>query len=412
MKILSIYRYYLPDSAPYGRILAPILERMAASGHRVVVLTGQPSYNRSEKRPRNENIHGVEVKRICLLPEKRGRQILRAFNFMLFLAVTILHALRNRYDVLIVNSYPPVLMGLTARIISALTAIPYIYHCQDIHPESTFAAGYLRNKFLLSLLKKIDTGSCNNASTVVTLSQDMSNTLNRRGVEAGRIIVRNNFVTDICKGGNNLPDGFPATTDDDFLLLYAGNIGRFQGLDNLIESARILKSDDHIKFVFMGNGLALNNIKLRAAEMIDKTVYFVSHQSAQTVSNAIRRTDFGIVTLRKGIYRLAYPSKTMSYLAEGCPLIAIVEEESTLAKETTSRGCGYACRPSDPRKLSEVILLARSNKEIWRQKRVEISKEAKRQFGNEEALEFWSALIDRTGKHFTDGKGAIFFSGR
>jgi glycosyltransferase involved in cell wall biosynthesis len=288
-------------------------------------------------------------------------------------------------------------MGLTARIISTLTAIPYIYHCQDIHPESALAAGYLKKSFLYFLLRRIDTGTCNNASAVVTLSHDMANTLIERGVKANRIIIRNNLMTDVFENCDIVPDGFPVRNDDDLLLLYAGNIGKFQGIDNIIETARILKNDRNIKFVFMGSGIALNDIKRQAAEMIDKTVYFVSYQSTQIVANAVRTADFGLVSLQKGIYRVAYPSKTMTYLAEGCPFIAIVEEESVLAEETTSQGFGYSCRPGDPQKLAEVILRARRDKDIWKKRRREIGERAQRQFGSEGALEFWSALINWIG---------------
>jgi colanic acid biosynthesis glycosyl transferase WcaI len=409
MRILSIYRYYLPDSAPYGKILAPILERMAEVGHKVVVLTGQPSYNSSEKRPWNEKINGVDVSRVWLFPENRKRPILRALNFVLFLIMTTLHALMRRYDLLIVNSYPPILMGFTARVISTLTAIPYIYHCQDIHPESALAAGYLKKNFIYFLLRRIDTGACNNASAVVTLSHDMASTLIERGVKANRIIIRNNLMTDVFENCDVVPDGFPVSNDDDFLLLYAGNIGKFQGIDNIIEAARILRSDKNIKFIFMGSGIALNDIKRQATEMIDKTVFFVSYQSTHIVANAVHRADFGVVSLQKGIYRVAYPSKTMVYLAEGCPFIAIVEEESILAEETTSRGFGYSCRPTDPQKLAEVILRARRDKDVWRQKRSEIRENAQRQFGRKEALVFWSALIDRIGKNSAREKGGISF---
>jgi glycosyltransferase involved in cell wall biosynthesis len=398
MRVMSIYRYYLPDSAPYGKILAPILERMAEAGHKVGVLSGQPAYNSSEKRPWNEKINGVDVSRVWLFPENRKRPIQRALNFVLFLIRATLHLLMHRYDLLIVNSYPPILMGFTARFISALTAIPYIYHCQDIHPESALAAGYLKKNVLYSLLRRVDTAACNNASAVVTLSHDMANTLIVRGVKPNRIMIRNNLMTDVFEKCDVVPDGFPARNNDDLLLLYAGNIGKFQGIDNIIEAARILRSEENIKFAFMGSGIALNDIKRQAAEMIDKTVFFVPYQSTHIAANAMRRADFGIVSLQKGIYRVAYPSKTMAYLAEGCPFISIVEDESILAEETTAQGFGYSCRPADPQKLAEVILLARKDKDMWRKRRREIRERAHRQYGREEALEFWSALMDRIGK--------------
>src|SRR3990172_9743938 len=111
MKILSIYRHYWPDTAPFGRILKLILERWVNDGHIVTVYSGQPSYNDIyiEKRPWYEVHNGVNIIRVFLLPEKKKICWLRFVNFLIFLSRSLFHVLINRYDLIIINSYPPIL---------------------------------------------------------------------------------------------------------------------------------------------------------------------------------------------------------------------------------------------------------------------------------------------------------------
>jgi hypothetical protein len=127
VKILSIYRYYWPDTAPYARILRLILEKWVKDGHEVTVYTGQLGYNdiRYKKQPWRKSHNGVKIIRVPLLPERKKIQVSRFINFLIFLARGVLHALfKDKYDLLIINSFPPVLMGLTARLINKITKIP------------------------------------------------------------------------------------------------------------------------------------------------------------------------------------------------------------------------------------------------------------------------------------------------
>ena len=65
MRIVSIYRYFLPDNAPYGRILKIILSHFSEQGHNCTVITGYPSYNYRE----NIDVKKKELERLYMEPQ-------------------------------------------------------------------------------------------------------------------------------------------------------------------------------------------------------------------------------------------------------------------------------------------------------------------------------------------------------
>ena len=162
MRILAIYRHYWPDRTPYARLLRTILEHRAGSA-RCTVFTAQPSYNgASEAAPREETLGGVRVVRGWTPRERKRFVVSRVLANVWFLAAAVVFAWRTRrdYDVLLANVHPPVLMGLTLRVISRLTGKPFILHMQDIHPEASIAVGVMRDSWRTRLLRRIDAGNC------------------------------------------------------------------------------------------------------------------------------------------------------------------------------------------------------------------------------------------------------------
>ena len=90
---------------------------------------------------------------------------------------------------------------------------------------------------------------------------------------------------------------------------------------------------------------------------------------------------------------MAFPSKTMMYLAAGCPILALIEKESELAREILESDLGLVCAQTDASQLADTVYGAWEDREIWRRKRKNISIVARQLFGKEMILKQWSDLI-------------------
>lgn len=393
LRILAVHRYYWPDTPPYAVMLRRIVGRWTQDGHHVDVLSSQPSYKAAldnRRRPRRETIDGVGVQRLSL-PSEAGRPIIRILNALRLSAALLWKAVRGRYDVIMISTAPPVVGGLAAAMAARLTGARFVYHCMDIHPEVGTVSGEFANPAVFKLLTKLDNWSCRAADPVVVLSQDMADTLRARP-QGDCIItcVLNNFS---LPSEHAAPNRLPfAISKDRLTVLFAGNIGRFQGLDTVVEAMARLKHRSDIEFVLMGDGVAKAALeeKARAA---GAAVRFVGHQPVEVAKAAMRQADAGFVSLVPDLYRYAYPSKTMTYLEQGCPLIVAVEPESELARDAVAGGFGQCVPVGDSAALAGLLERLADDRSVCARMREAALRKAQADFLESVVLDRWSELL-------------------
>ena len=394
MRILVVHRYYWPDTPPYAVLLRRIVECWNNDGHAVEVLSSQPSYKegvRNQKLPRHEALDGVRVERLEL-PNEVGRPIIRIWNALRLGGWLLWRALIRRYDVIMISTAPPVLGGVFAALAAKLTGARFIYHCMDIHPEVGRVSGEFRNPLVYKVLMMFDAWSCQNARPVVVLSSDMATTLRQRpGGEKLDIKVLNNFSLPADK---NVPDELPFVLYPERLtVLFAGNIGRFQGLDSVVEAMGQLKERDDIEFVFMGEGVEKEKLQHKAGAL-GAHIRFVDHQPIEVAKCAMRYADVGYVSLTEGMYKYAYPSKTMTYLEQGCPLIVSVESQSELARDVSDKAYGYQVPPGDPDVLAKLLESLVGNRSDLAKMRGAARTKFEEDFSGDRVLREWSKLLN------------------
>jgi len=416
MKILAIYRHYWPDTTPYARILRTILEHLADAGHDPLAFTAQPSYNdvRGPRRPWRESVGGVNVRRVRLLPERKRYRWLRAMNFAWFLFRAVVHAaIFRRYDLIIANSHPPILMGCALRLIRAIRGTPYIYHCQDIHPESAALAGEWRRTGLFRFLRRLDGATCRGAQHVVTLSRDMADAIALRGLATDNVVIINNppLLSQESRAESQEPDDCGFRISDFGLdsgnpqseirnpkspvrFLFAGNLGRFQGLDRLVEAVRLVVGSVPYQLIFMGEGSAKGDLIDQAGDLVGERIVFVPQQSVDAAVAAMRACDYGVVSLLPNVYRYAFPSKSMTYLSAGCPLLAVVEPMSELARTIVRHDLGYVAGAESVADIAAALLTATAERAKWTPgRRRAIQKTCEALYGEARMLAAWDELV-------------------
>lgn len=392
-RILVAHRYYWPDTPPYASILRRIALKWTQDGHSVDVLSSQPSYKKTidfEKRPEKETIDHSVIWRLNL-PNEAGRPLIRLINALRFCLALFLKIIFGKYDVVMISTVPPILGGLAAACAAKLTGARFIYHCMDIHPEVGRISGEFSNPLIFSILLNLDRWVCRQANPVIVLSEDMKQTLlDRAAGDHPKIQVINNFS---LPSTETLPQSLPFNISADKLtILFAGNIGRFQGLETAIEAMGQLSQHQSIELLIMGEGVAKADL-IDQAKKNKANVRFVGHYPIAVAKSAMQQADIGFVSLRPGIYRYAYPSKTLTYLEQGCPLLVAVEPESTLSSVVTSENLGYAIPNGNPEALANQISdLANTKEKLVRLREIARQK-AERICAPHIVLERWSNLL-------------------
>jgi glycosyltransferase involved in cell wall biosynthesis len=397
-RVLLVHRYFWPDVPPYAQMLRFISARLAADGHEVTVFCGPSSYNAAyagPARPRREMLAGVDVQRVRLPGDAKTSPLRRAASLALFALRLVLHVLRHRrrYDLITVTTIPPVIMGVAARLIRRLTGIPYVYHCMDLYPEVAEIAGLAHNRLLLRLAGRLDSATCRRAAAVVVLSQDMRATLLARGLDAANIVVCNNF--DIADEPARPPADVLPADPERFRITFAGNLGRFQGLEDVLDAARAVCAErPDVDLVLLGTGLLADGLRERAGTLLDRQVHLLGHQPVAGAALALEHSQVAVVSLRPGMYRVAYPSKTIAGLAAGCRLLAVVEDESELAHLVRDEDLGTVCRPGDLAALEDGIRAELARGPVPAAERDRIRAVGAKHFDRTAKLADWSRLLD------------------
>jgi colanic acid biosynthesis glycosyl transferase WcaI len=362
MKVLLTHRYFVPDSSPYGVILQKIAKELAAAGHEVKVFTSRPSYGRDPaKAPHRELMGDVAVRRLWVFSEASRNPVARLFNVLLYCLALFFCVQRTRADVVTAGTFPPVLAAWSASLAARLSGARFIYHVQDIHPEvSAYSGGRLGRGLPARLLTALDNQTLRRADAIVTLSEDMADTLRARGLGALPITLINNPALE--------PDGAPIAPPPELVkpagttrVIFAGNLGRFQNLPLLAEGvAQCFDAHPELELMFLGDGVALPELKARwGAHPQVRFAPFLPFAQARGI---IGGADIGLVSLSANIYRVAYPSKVSTYLDLGLRILAMVEPESQLARELEQRGTGAVPRAATPVAIAaalETLLTAR-----------------------------------------------------
>lgn len=267
----------------------------------------------------------------------------------------------------------------------------FLYHKQDIYPEVTVTPQ--RPLGLVGRgLRRVDTRTDLAASRVIVLSRDMAKTLGARGVDGRQVRVINNFdpwPVELTQQTRGVRDA-----GSDLEVAFAGNLGRFQGLETMFDAVELLR-DEPIRFHFFGEGPLVADLhsRIRSASLTNVEVH--GYRPPAEVANFLaERADLGVVSLTPGVIRAAYPSKTLSYLRQGTPILALVEGSSELSDMVVSRHLGLQVEPGDVGGLVDALRGAASDPHALHGAPERLRELYAREYSREARLSQWSALFD------------------
>ncbi len=402
-RILAVHRYFWPDSPPYASMLRAISEQWVSDGHKVDILTSMPSYRKESAQisvPGEEELSGVWVRRVRLIAERGGRWR-KVVNIPLFIVKVAWHMVRRGpYDVVMCSTAPPVLLASIISRLASWSGARFIYHCMDIHPEIGRISGEFSHPVVFNLLQKLDRETCRRSASVVVLSPDMKTSLeSRRPGASDQIDIINNFELPVYGAPNPavIPPEISGLKKEPgrFRILFAGNIGRFQGLETVIDAVKTLTDLESLELIFLGDGHARETLEKRANDSLGKQIHFLGYHPPEVARQAISTADLCLVTLAPDIYRYAFPSKTMTFLARGRPILAVIESSADLTRLVQGENAGIVVESGNAAALAESIRRIVETPEKLVEMQVNAQRVADQQFTAETVLPKWSALLRR-----------------
>lgn len=236
---------------------------------------------------------------------------------------------------------------------------PLLYNEQDIFPENAYFAGILsENSLIYKVAHMLQKYAYKNATALSTISEDMKSTIvTRYGIPADKVQVIYNWGHEELKAHNEAENVFLKKypkKPGEFRVVYAGNLGKMQNVELILEAATLMKDETDITFYIVGGGANEEQLKNYAKEHELSNVTFVAMQPPEEVADLYAAADVNVIPLQPRLVYAALPSKTADCLIAGNPIITCVDEKSAFARMMYSYGYGNA-NPEAPSELCTLI---------------------------------------------------------
>ena len=374
-RITIISNYYYPDVASIANLYKQLAEFLAAKFD-VTVLCSVPCYLGTIPKEYTQgkifisNENNVRIIRLGVPEYKKEIKTSRMKNLFFFFVRSIFaYTCIGRQDIILAVSQPPVFGGLIGYCLKKIIGGKLIYNIQDFNPEQMEYSGFSKNRLLIKMLKKIDCFICRQSDAIITVSEDMRRTLYER-LNSLRIpdnYVINNWVDTkrinrVSRKDNPLIEKYGLNRDD-FLVVYAGNIGIMQNLMPFLLAAEELIGCSEIKFVFIGSGAWLPDMK-RYVELHNlHNVTIKPYEPIENIDLVYSLGDIEIVSIGKNVTKCSMPSKTWNILACGVPLICQVDLGSELNDVINKNRIGFSVTPGDHFEIVKRIKYLYTNEE-------------------------------------------------
>jgi colanic acid biosynthesis glycosyl transferase WcaI len=362
---------YAPEStgiAPFNRELC---DDLAGRGHEVSAVSAFSYYPIWRKRPedrgviyRTETVGRVRLHRCwCYVPARVTtlRRIAHELSYCTLSALRILTL--PRADVYVVVS-PPLALGFFAWIATRLKRSRFIFHVQDLQPDAAVGLGMLKRGWLVRGLYALERLAYAKAAAVSGISAGMIAAFEAKGVPAGRRIMLPNWMRDGAVVRRDPSSRAAArkkfgVREGVLLAIYAGNLGKKQSLEILGEAAGLLAgaaaSNPAVQMIIAGDGAGRADLERVLAAAPQAAVQLLPLLSDDDYAALLAAADVALITQAAGTGQFFFPSKLLSVLAAGLPVVAVADETSELAAAVREGAFGCTVAPGNAPELAAVL---------------------------------------------------------
>jgi len=141
-----------------------------------------------------------------------------------------------------------------------------------------------------------------------------------------------------------------------FIVSFAGIMGFSQDLETVLESARLLKNQPDIAFLMVGDGVEKPKLEKLARDYDLGNVYFLPMQPKDKYPEVLAASDVCLATLRREVRTPVVPSKILSIMAAGRPVLASLPLDGDAPELIAAAQCGISIPPGNPRAMARAIL--------------------------------------------------------
>lgn len=359
---------YAPEPSGFAPHAALTAEHCARQGHKVSVFTGFPFAPSWHRRPEDrgrlfsrERDGNLTIRRVTHYIPRRPSSVFQRMtmegSFGLAALVAIVAAMlgtAGRPDaVLYIGAQPAVAM--LARIVAGLARCPYVVLITDLAARAALDVGMVGGR-LSRLLERLEFTAYRAAAGAIVLCKPFGQALVQHRYPADQIRVIPSpidieLVRPVPRTGTFRTQH--GISEDALLVMHAGSMGLKQGLTNVVAAARHSR-DANICWVLVGEGEARADlIEATRRDDMRHRVLFVPFQPNEALAEMFADADVLLLNQLSAVKDTVIPSKLLTYMAAGQPVLAAVNPASQAARLLSEADGGILVTPEDPHALAE-----------------------------------------------------------
>jgi colanic acid biosynthesis glycosyl transferase WcaI len=288
--------------------------------------------------------------------------------------------------------------------------IPVLYYLQDCYPEALEHTGHIKvDGSVARLLRRWDGKICHRSSGVVVVSDGMKALICRsRGIPEAKVSVQQNWIDkryfDLLPNDNRWRRD-AGISQEKFVVMYAGTLGYVSGAQVLVEVARRLTNRPEVTLVCIGEGVLKANMQTAAAGAGLSNIIFMPVQPIERVAEMHAAADVTILTTQVDYPDASIPSKLISYLAAGRPVVCAAHHASTVAKIVRNANAGIIVEAGAVESVAAAISFLLDDPAEVQQMGENARRCFEEQFTFEPAYDNLKALINQVGGGRSPSRG-------
>lgn len=363
--ILFLCQFFYPEYISSATLPYDTAAALADAGFSVDALCGYPhEYTKEQSQPVTETVNGIHIRRVKYVQRDRKGFLDRLVNYFSLTFMMLLHLPQMaKYRSIIVYSNPPILPWV-ASWAKLLFGCKLIFVAYDLYPEVAVRTNTLREgSIICRMMDHINRCVFRRADAAVALSTEMKEFIvKNRPIDEARVhVIPNWFRDEGAMDRDNTRNPFAQAAGDRFVVSYFGNMGTAQDMQTILDAVTALKDDPRVFFLFAGHGNKFASVKEAAERSGMTNIQIHEFLHGEDFRNALRASSCALVCLEKGLTGLCVPSKTYSYMMQGIPLLAIMDEGDIVSD--IQAGAGAWVRNGQSQALADTIVKLCENPE-------------------------------------------------
>lgn len=334
-KILWIVtELFPPDETSTSYILGQIANAMTKK-YKVKIICGPEIYDKRKKLDENNHFcldKSIDVFRANGADLDKNTTKGKALSFLLMskrMISLVKQHVRKDDKVLMVTNPAPLVVLMSRLKKKVGFELNILVH--DVFPENTKPAGLKLP--LYGMIKHVFDNAYSRADQLIALGRDMKEVLEKKVLNSSENIPKITIIENWADINGIKPQPMP---QGKIVLEYAGNIGRVQGLDKVIEQL-----PESVDFHIYGTGSMEDTLK----KMNHPRVFFHGPYFRSQQNEVLAACHIALVTLQEGMYGLGVPSKTYNILASGRPVLFFGPQNSEIYLLVREKQIGYCGWP-------------------------------------------------------------------